>query len=73
MSIANELCSEVATAVLARQEDKGHIDAEGMTRILMEVHATLRRLTADGRHKLLRSSDTAHQSFRISSAASHNH
>ncbi len=51
MSIANELCSEVATAVLTRQDNRGKRETKEMTRILLEVYATLRRLHADERRK----------------------
>ena len=59
MSIANELCSDVATAVLARQDDQEQTDAHAMTRILLEVHATLRRLTREDRRNNLRRPDSA--------------
>ncbi len=52
MSIANELCSEVVNAVLTRQENKGRIDPQEMTQILLTVHHTLRRLHADERRRL---------------------
>lgn len=51
MSIANELCSEVINAVITRQEDKGKIDPREITRILLEVRQTLRRLRADERRR----------------------
>lgn len=51
MSIANELCSEVATAVLTRREDhrENQPDRQKVGAILMEFHATLRRLEAKER------------------------
>ena len=49
MSIANELSSDVATAVFTRQEEKAEIEAKGLTEIVLEVHSTLCRLTAAAR------------------------
>lgn len=51
MSIANELSSEVATAVLTRTGEKGEIEPKGLTKIVLEVHSTLRRLMADARQR----------------------
>ena len=57
MSIANELCSEVATAVLTRHDDPSQLDAQELTRkILLEVHDTLRRLNRENRRRDLLSS-----------------
>ena len=47
MSIANELSSDVATAVFTRRQEKAEIEARALTRIVLEVHSTLRRLTAE--------------------------
>jgi hypothetical protein len=52
MSIANELCSDVASAVLARREKDDELASTEMTKILLEVHTTLRRLTAERRRRL---------------------
>lgn len=51
MSIANELSSEVATAVFTRQGERAAIEPKGLTQIVLEVHSTLRRLTADARQR----------------------
>ena len=49
MSIANELSSDVATAVLARQKEGAEADSNELKDVVMKVHSTLRRLTAEGR------------------------
>jgi hypothetical protein len=49
MSIANELSSEVATAVFTRQGEQAKIEPQGLTKIVLEVHSTLRRLMAEAR------------------------
>ncbi len=51
MSIANELSSEVATAVLTRQEDEHRIDPQEVGRILLLVHDTLRHLQSEERKR----------------------
>lgn len=53
MSIANELSSEVATAVFTRPGKKAEIEPKGLTKIVLEVHSTLRRLMADARQRRL--------------------
>jgi hypothetical protein len=53
MSIANELSSEVATAVFTRQREQTEIEPKGLTKIVLEVHSTLRRLMAEARQKEL--------------------
>lgn len=49
MSIANELSSDVATALFARKEAKADLETKGLTNIVLEVHSTLRRLMAEAR------------------------
>ena len=49
MSIANELSSEVATAVFTRQREQAKIEPKGLTKIVLEVHSTLHRLMAEAR------------------------
>lgn len=50
MSIASELSCDVATAMLSREEAEQ--SAEGsLTEIVLEVHFTLRQLTADSRRR----------------------
>ena len=51
MSIANELSSEVATAIFTRQAGQAAIEPKGSTKIVLEVHSTLRRLMADARQR----------------------
>lgn len=72
MSIANELCSEVATAVMTRQEGESRMDPREMTKILLEVHATLRRLDTDER-RTASPVDPKLNAFRSTNAASGNH
>ena len=55
MSIANELSSDIATALFTRQEEKSEIETKGLTNIVLEVHSTLRRLMADARQQRRRS------------------
>ncbi len=74
MSIANELCSEVATAVLTRHDDPSRIDAKELTRkILLEVHDTLRRLNREKRRSRKRLFSPAPPSSPHKNAASINH
>lgn len=47
MSIAHELSSEVAAAVLAAGEDETRLDASVRAEVVLEVHSTLRRLNAE--------------------------
>lgn len=51
MSIANELSSDVAAAVLARREDGSSQSVRDLVGVVEEVHATLRRLTAESRRR----------------------
>lgn len=51
MSIANELSSEVAAAVLAAREGETPQDASARAEVVLEVHSTLRRLSAEQRHR----------------------
>jgi len=51
MSIANELSSDVAAAVLAREKDEPALAASGLAEVVWEVHSTLRELTAEARRK----------------------
>lgn len=54
MSIANELSSEVAAAVLANDKEKGQEQTQELTRVVLEVHSTLRRLTSAERRRRAR-------------------
>ena len=51
MSIAHELSSEVAAAVLAEREGEAPLDASGRAEVVLEVHSTLRRLSAEYRRR----------------------
>ena len=51
MSIANELSSEVAAAVLAAREGETPRDASERAEVVLEVHSTLRRLSAEHRRR----------------------
>ncbi|MET0623356.1 MAG: hypothetical protein ABW250_10295 [Pyrinomonadaceae bacterium] len=51
MSIANELSSDVAAAVLSAEEGKAPGDANERAELVLEVHSTLRRLSADYRRR----------------------
>jgi hypothetical protein len=52
MSIAHELSSEVAAAVLAAGEGETPRDASERAEVVLELHSTLRRLSAE--HRRLR-------------------
>jgi hypothetical protein len=51
MSIAHELSSEVAAAVLAAGEGETPGDAGQRAEVVLEVHSTLRRLSAEHRRR----------------------
>lgn len=51
MSIAHELSSDVAAAVLAPDEGESPRDANERAELVLEVHSTLRRLSADNRRR----------------------
>jgi prefoldin subunit 5 len=51
MSIAHELSSDVAAAVLAREKDELAPDTNELVEVVMEVHSTLRELTAEARRQ----------------------
>lgn len=51
MSIAHELSSEVAVAVLAGREGEAPGDAGVRAEVVLEVHSTLRRLSAEYRRR----------------------
>lgn len=73
MSIANELSSDVATAMLAQKDNETEQDASELAGVVMEVHSTLRRMTLDGRRKKRRSqTPPADESPRSNNAASGN-
>ena len=47
MSIAHELSSEVAAAVLAEEQGGSPRDASARAEVVLEIHSTLRRLCAE--------------------------
>jgi hypothetical protein len=49
MSIAHELSSDVAAAMLARQDVESPQSTGDLAEVVIEVHSTLRKLTAEGR------------------------
>jgi len=51
MSIANELSSDVAAAMLSAEKGKAPGDANERAELVLEVHSTLRRLSADYRRR----------------------
>lgn len=51
MSIAHELSSDVAAAVLAAREGEQPPDASERAEVVLEVHSTLRRLSAEYRRQ----------------------
>ena len=51
MSIAHELSSDVAAAVLTAREGEAPSDANERAELVLEVHSTLRRLSADYRRR----------------------
>jgi len=51
MSIAHELSSDVAAAVLMAREGEAPGDANERAELVLEVHSTLRRLSAEYRRR----------------------
>jgi hypothetical protein len=51
MSIAHELSSDVAAAVLAAEEGEQPRDASERAEVVLEVHSTLRRLSDEYRRQ----------------------
>jgi hypothetical protein len=51
MSIAHELSSDVAAAMLAAREGESPRDASERAEVVLEVHSTLRRLSAEYRRR----------------------
>lgn len=49
MSIANELSSDVAAAVLMRKNGETSADSSELKNMVLKVHSTLRHLTAEAR------------------------
>jgi hypothetical protein len=59
MSIAHELSSDIAAAVLAAEEGESRGDASERAVVVMEVHSTLRRLNSQYRRKAREASGDA--------------
>jgi hypothetical protein len=51
MSIANELSSDIAAAVLARKNEGASDDSGDIKDVLVQVHSTLRDLTLEMRRR----------------------
>ena len=51
MSIAHELSSDVAAAVLAREKDEPSQDTSELAEVVIKVHSTLRELKAEARRQ----------------------
>ncbi|WP_352430959.1 hypothetical protein [Pyrinomonas sp.] len=51
MSIANELSSEVAVAMIARSDSQSVRSVQDMTQILLAFHHALRTITAESRRR----------------------
>jgi len=51
MSIAHELSSDVAAAMLAAREGESPNDASERAEVVLEIHSTLRRLGAEYRRR----------------------
>ena len=59
MSIAHELSSDVAAAVLAPGKEESSQDPSELAEVVREIHSTLRELTAEARRKNRRSQKRA--------------
>jgi hypothetical protein len=59
MSIANELSSDVAAALLCRPEEERGLDSSRLVKVIVEVHSTLRQLTAEARRNRRRAAQVA--------------
>jgi hypothetical protein len=59
MSIANELSSEVASAVLSRKDEESSAEPGKLKDVVMSVHSALREMRAETRRKSLRALDDA--------------
>lgn len=63
MSIAHELSSDVAAAVLAHIEEPLQ-DRNELVEVVMEVHSTLQELSEEARHKTRRAPKQAETRLR---------
>ena len=73
MSIANELSSDVAAALLSRREGEPGPDSSKLVNVIVEVHSTLRHLTMEARRKTRRAQEAQanHTPGSNSSATGH--
>lgn len=69
MSIANELSSDVAAAMLARHDGERPQSAGELVGVVIEVHSTLRQLTAEARCRRARRQGPADAARSASAAA----
>ncbi|MCA1557491.1 MAG: hypothetical protein LC731_03005 [Acidobacteria bacterium] len=71
MTIANELSSEVAAALLeARKQESPTTDARNIREVIVAVHSTLRKLKMEARRAATQSSRAAFESGQGGNAAS---
>jgi len=54
VSIANELSSDVAAAMITSHASRFSGSTQNLTRIVLELHSTLQRLNRQSRRRLLR-------------------
>jgi hypothetical protein len=59
MSIANEISSEIAAAMLSRQGDEDSERRSDLKDVLIKAHSTLRRMTTEARKAGRRAKDPA--------------
>ena len=59
MSIANELSSDVAAAMIASHANRFSGSTQNLTRIVFELHATLQRLNRQSRRPSRRNAETS--------------
>lgn len=68
MSIANELSSEVASAVLSREGEESSAEPGKLRDVVMSVHSALREMRAETRRKSPRARDDAETAVRYSAS-----
>lgn len=68
MSIANELSSEVAAAMLARKEEQEPSVSTNLVDVVLEVHSTLRRMNREARQRSVKFSSDQPQARGTASA-----
>ena len=54
MALANELSSDVATAVLADKEDRAQVEKKELLEIIRNFYSALQPLTAEARRRRIR-------------------